>query len=168
MASWPPATPKPNSKKPKPSSYTWNPQMKIIRQTANPRGKRQPPPQPGRISFFNSPAGILEPVPTAKRDSSSENPSLFLSPQPLYPLLKKLTWIPHDLSALPEKTTRKCLSQRPPGKPCPPLWIRDVFPSALRKETNPINLILDNTFLAPSDQPQKPTEKPPSKKSQSY
>ena len=137
--------------------------MKIIRQTANPRGKRQPPPQPGRISCFNSPAGILEPVPTAKKDPSSENPSLFLSPQPLYPLLKKLTWIPHDLSTLPEKTTRKCLSQRPPGNPCPQLWIRHVFPSALLKETNPINLILDNSSLAPSDQPQNQSKNLPRK-----
>jgi hypothetical protein len=141
--------------------------MKIIRQTANPREKRQPPPQPGRTSCFNSPAGILKSAPTAKKDSSSANLSLLLPPQPLL-LLKKLTWIPHDLSPLPEKTTCKGLSQRPPGKPCPQLTIRDVCPSALLKKTNPINLILDNSSLAPADEPQKPTLKPPSKKSQSH
>ena len=119
----------------KASSARGTPSMKITRQTSNPRKKREPPPQPGRISCFNSPAGILEPVPTAKRDSSSESPSLLLSPQPLYLLLKKLTWIPHDLSSPPEKTIHKCLSQRPPGKPCPQLWIRDGSPPLNSKES---------------------------------
>jgi hypothetical protein len=160
-AFWRPATPKSNSKKPDPSSYRWNPQMKIIRQTADPRKKSEPPPQPGRISCFNSPAGILEPVPTAKKDSSSESPSLLLSPQALYPLLKRLTWIPHDLSSLPEKTIRKSLSQRPPGKPCPQLCIRDPFPSPQLKGTDPINQPLDNTSLATPEQPQKAIEKLP-------
>jgi hypothetical protein len=63
-----------------------------------------------------------------------------------------------------KKPSRQCLCQRPPGKPYPQTWIRNVSLSAPLEGIAPINLIRKNILLAPLINHKKQPQKPPSQK----